>query len=484
MKRNVKVVFVVLALVLSFTFFGSSCNSCSSCSPNEGGNHAVGDKRPFEYTESTIPSLIIGTNELNLMVGDTFVVNYVLKNSTEKVVFTSKDEGIAQIDENGKITAKDVGQTMVSVVAGSLMRNIVVLVEASPTYSLVNFDQEVELIIGKNYALSPALYKGNERVEASFSYQSLNPTVASVNGNGVVTANASGKCEIIASCTKDGKTYAQNIVVYCHEFCYIEAENVTVNYGERTTLPYTVKDINGASIAGAVAEILAPSGITVNGNDITANDFGEMQVTLNYYGVKKTIVVNSIYYLAKEEFNYFGHGITIQNDRVVYRHAFNDETRKVGIQRIDSHAGVTPENGKILKISSQSAARASERDLGFYLSCRQTKEQLQALKAEGYNYIKLNFMVEADDALVQSYFEFSWTNGLSMNVRAVDGKFGVWIQRLLPLQDYIDNYDVINPVANATAAKTNFFMACYSGNDGDSAKVPYTVYIQPLQIVK
>ncbi len=484
MKNKLKIIFVILAFILSFTFCGCSCNSCN---PNNENENVLGDKRPFEYIESTIPSLIIGAKELNLMVGDTFVVNYVLKNSEEKVIFTAKDENIAGIDANGKITAKDVGQTMVSVVAGDLMRNIVVSVEASPTYSLINFDQEVELIIGKNYTLSPSLYKGNEKVEVSFNYQSLNPTVASVNGNGVVTANSSGKCEIVATCTKEGKTYTQNIVVYCHEFCYIDAQDVNVYYGERTTLPYVIKDVNGLPVVGAVAEIIAPSGITVNGNDITATDFGKMQVTINYFGVKKTITVNSTYPLEKEEFNYFGHGITIQNDKVVYRHTFNDETRKAGIQRIDSYAGVTPENGKILKITSQSAAKATERDLGFYLSCRQTKAQLQALKLEGYNYIKLNFMVEADDALVQSYFEFSWTNGQDINVRSVDGRFGVWIQRLLPLQDYIDNYDIINPVNNSTTAKTNFFMACYSGLETDgnvSAGVPYSVYIQPIQIIK
>ncbi len=473
MKKFLCIILALISSLSVFTMTACDCGKDDDKSPSSGGGKT---EIEVEDKNDTYPTLIVGAKELNLTISDYYVIKYVLKDSDEAVTFKSNNTNVATVDNDGKILAIGVGSALVSVKAGGTMKNIVVNVEASPTYSIMNFDGDVELSIGKKYTLSPLLYKGNNEVEATFTFKSNDNLIATVDEKGEINALSTGKTTILVSTVKDGKTYQTTINIICHEDCFIEASDLEIFYRTETEIPYVVKKVNGEVIPNAVATIVPSSGYNVNGNKITTLDFGRIAVTLDYFGIKKTIYVTSIYKLEKNEFNYFGHDITISGSLACDMYYFKQSAEMTTMGIVNEVDGLTSEKGNYLKVTSKLPSGKSERYVGIYLNSRQTKDKLQALYNEGLRTIRLEMKFESVSE-AKIFLTFKWAANKNRNI--MPSEFGSWVTVDLPLNEYILNFDNLNNITDATIAKNYQFIQTTQ----EDVNNYYTLYIKPITII-
>ncbi len=154
--------------------------------------------------------------------------------SSQSVTFTSEDYSIANVDQNGNITAFSAGETTITVTANDgsgISASFKIKVSPILVSSITLSDTNISLNIGDTHTLSASISPENA-TNRDVSWTSANPQVATVDEYGNVTAIAIGETTITAT-ANDGS----GISASC---------NVTVNpiLVESITLDYTTLELN------------------------------------------------------------------------------------------------------------------------------------------------------------------------------------------------------------------------------------------------
>ena len=506
--KNIITKLTVLILVLC-SLFTVACSSCNTPNKPTESNFS-GDVDRYAYT---YPTIIVGTTQINLSVGQTFKINYALKNISGQVEFSSKNQSIATVNSQGLVTAVDVGETIISLFASGTIKNIVVNVSAFPTYNVICDDgTELSLCINEKFAINPVLLRGTEEIEAEFNFESLDTTILTVSNEGEITPIKTGIGYLKVSTVKDGATYGIVIKVLTHELCYIDIPDVIqAGYLEQLSLDYSVKEYGTDNVvSGAEVVIKDNEFIEVENNIITPVDIGKLPVKLDYYGVEKLIYLDVAYIAQQDEFNFFTHDYTIRNSFAYKKNKYNDGTNRAGLSIVNSVGG---EQGRFLKVDVKNGAGNGMGYMNLYLQCVQTKQQLQNLLNSGYKTIRLEYFIDAqvehENSKPQNTFIFRWKDGEltgSVNygqecVYNKEDSFGKWVSVDLPLANYINHYDELNNVNSTNAGYTGFFETSFEKNKLDSSgniiynsgttnpqkleeTNPYVIYIKPIKISK
>ena len=114
--------------------------------------------------------------------------------------YYSTDESVATVDENGKVTPKGVGQCEIIATAydGKSSDSCAVTVKPS-SFSLVN----TNTIVGSQIEMAPVFADGFTGSKASdFTWSVDHPELATIDGNGVLTALAKGVVTVSAYLTE------------------------------------------------------------------------------------------------------------------------------------------------------------------------------------------------------------------------------------------------------------------------------------------
>lgn len=120
-----------------------------------------------------------------------------------ELIWTSDDETVASVDENGLVTAVGAGETTIRVSArnGELSGICVVTVVVTARDLVV--PDALELVMnGQNSANLNAAATPEDATGVTFTYTSSDETVATVDETGLVTAVANGEAEITVTLTQ------------------------------------------------------------------------------------------------------------------------------------------------------------------------------------------------------------------------------------------------------------------------------------------
>ena len=120
-----------------------------------------------------------------------------------ELVWTSDDETVAAVDENGLVTAVGAGETTIRVSAreGELSGSCVVTVVVTARDLVV--PDTLELVLnGQNTANLNAAATPEDATDVTFTYTSSDETVATVDETGLVTAVANGEADITVTLTQ------------------------------------------------------------------------------------------------------------------------------------------------------------------------------------------------------------------------------------------------------------------------------------------
>ncbi|MBQ8592083.1 MAG: leucine-rich repeat protein [Lachnospiraceae bacterium] len=151
---------------------------------------------PFERLISTCT---LDKTEINLPVEETEKITILDLWQGEAPVFTSSDEAVAVVDENGVITAKAPGVATIQVnIDNSYFATATVQVYA-PLKQLKLNVPKIELWKEETHQMQVIFVPENTTDEKKVTYTSSNPEVAVVSEDGCVTAIAEGTAQIMAT---------------------------------------------------------------------------------------------------------------------------------------------------------------------------------------------------------------------------------------------------------------------------------------------
>lgn len=152
-------------------------------------------------------SIIINTPErTSFKVGESIQLTATVKpdDTTDKVImWSSRNNDIVTIDSNGLATARGVGSATISATnSGGQTAEITLTVLPTIAESLVLTNTGVNMQVGDTFQLT-ALFTPATTTDKSLKWESSDPSVVSVDNQGLLTAHALGETTVSAT-TSDG----------------------------------------------------------------------------------------------------------------------------------------------------------------------------------------------------------------------------------------------------------------------------------------
>ncbi len=289
MKKTVIIILAVLPIVLLITIaFAGRIFSLY--------NHVSVEKVTFidengeEFDSDFLFSVNVGETK------STSIQIYPELASNKSVSYTSQNESVCTVDANGNVTGVSIGTStiLVKTVDGSKTALLGIKVTAEKVSGVSFPTAELELIPGASHSLT-AIVEPYTALNKNVTYTSSDPSVATVNASGKVTAVSVGTATITATTHDGGFTATCTVTVKEGEplirFDFTGAEGITqsgvgyvVTVDELDLTPYirvladdiTISDVkfrilNGAEIA------------SLNGNVLSFNSSGVV-ILLAYSG--------------------------------------------------------------------------------------------------------------------------------------------------------------------------------------------------------
>lgn len=241
----------------------------------------------------TVPEVKADTLTLNKNIttiekgeNETLIATILPENTTDDttIVWTVDNEDIINVDENGTVTAIAPGTAVVTAKSGNLEDTCTVTVN-STLQSIVLNKNNIELEAG---TIADALVVTLNPLDATIEnteikWESLNPAVATIDENGVVTAIAPGTA--IVRATLAGKTAdcTVNVKVTLTGVEISGEETIVVYVNKTAKLNVEFTPSNATEIPEAVWSSSDESIVTVDNNGvITAKKAGTATVTVKY----------------------------------------------------------------------------------------------------------------------------------------------------------------------------------------------------------
>lgn len=252
---------------------------------------------PKEELSIEVSEVRLNLENINLEIGETsqLVATIFPEIATDKqVMYISENENIAEIDENGKITAKGNGTTKVYATTSSgVTATCNVTVNTTPEAITINEDK-VNLYINGNssYDLEVSYDPITSNIMKDLSWNTSDSNIVTVDEKGLITAVANGSA-IITATTQNNLQATCSVTVYTIPNLLTLPKNLEMELGTRTTIDCSIEpntsnyntEISWYSDAKNIVTI-SEDGLIVAKNPGTATITAE---TAN--GIKSTCIV-------------------------------------------------------------------------------------------------------------------------------------------------------------------------------------------------
>ena len=248
-------------------------------------------------TEAPKPTKIKSETNLELVLGETHKIEYSVEpfNASKDVLFSSADNNVLSVDENGVITPKDLGETFVTIKSKEnpnvkLRVNIEVVLP-----KVEKIECASELVLGYNetkqitYSITPLL------AVQDVYYKSLDENIVTVDEAGLITSLKPGKTKIILTSVDDERvTHEINVSVEgTLTTNFTAVDEINLSLGETKFIEYNISPVDAyQKIEYAVSNKEA---IEVSDGILTAKKAGTYTVTLKTIdgtNLSNTVTVN------------------------------------------------------------------------------------------------------------------------------------------------------------------------------------------------
>lgn len=154
-----------------------------------------------------VESLTLSSQDLKMRVGQTSTLTATIKpdNATDKTVtWSSSDEAVVIVNADGQVTAKSLGQAVITAKSGEVSAECTVIVEATPVES-VTLNQTTATLKAEQTLQLTATVSPDTATDKTVTWTTSDATVATVSETGLVTALKVGTAVITATATSGVK---------------------------------------------------------------------------------------------------------------------------------------------------------------------------------------------------------------------------------------------------------------------------------------
>ena len=244
-----KLFFILILLLLLSILPACTQNNGSSLQPEENPDIS-GDITPDEENEdpdqekpdntdqtpNPDAGLSLTQNEFSLTVGQTVLLElhytplYETDNATP--TFSVSDPTVVSVGENGSVTALASGSATITVSCGTFQTKCSITVAKIPnnTPGITLETSSIQLIKGKQTSIRAVFVPSYQGDSTAISYASDQPSIASVDQNGKITAIAAGTAHITLS-AENGKFTQTLTVKVPHSFSLLAAGDNLLHSG-------------------------------------------------------------------------------------------------------------------------------------------------------------------------------------------------------------------------------------------------------------
>jgi uncharacterized protein YjdB len=163
---------------------------------------SVSASHTLTITEPVVTDFTLSHSEMTMHKGDTqtlYVTAIVPDYASVSPTFSSNNTAVATISNRGLVTARGIGEAVITATIGSVERTCTVHVQPVEVTS-VGFDPAtVSLTVGSNLQLNPDVLPAQAKDEYPMTYVSDNEAAATVSESGLVTGIAEGQAIITAT---------------------------------------------------------------------------------------------------------------------------------------------------------------------------------------------------------------------------------------------------------------------------------------------
>ncbi len=163
---------------------------------------SVSASHTLTITEPVVTDFTLSHSEMTMHKGDTqtlYVTAIVPDYASVSPTFSSNNTAVATISNRGLVTARGIGEAVITATIGSVERICTVHVQPMEVTS-VGFDPAtVSLTVGSNLQLNPDVQPAQAKDEYPMTYVSDNVAAATVSESGLVTGIAEGQAVITAT---------------------------------------------------------------------------------------------------------------------------------------------------------------------------------------------------------------------------------------------------------------------------------------------
>ena len=206
--------------------------------------------KPEQPVEVPITEVQLGREALDMYEGDTFKLTATVLpvNTTDSkdISWSSNNEAVATVSEDGTVTAKSVGTAVITATStNGKTASCTVTVEKKliPITEVSLSESAVGIIEGNTHKLTATVLPENTTDSKSVSWSSSNEAVATVSEDGTITAKSVGTAVITAT-SENGKTASCAITVSKKEIPIVDVAlnrtSATITEGDILNLTATV----------------------------------------------------------------------------------------------------------------------------------------------------------------------------------------------------------------------------------------------------
>ncbi len=213
-----------------------------------------------------------------------------------ELAWSSENPTVATVDDRGVVTARMEGVTRITVTSGAISAHVEVIV-GTPTTLVVSTESVRLTAIGETfYAIAMVLDAYNQRIPgAELAWASRDPTVATVDDYGEITAQMNGQT-IVTVTWEDMSDSISVVVAQQVDDLVVTPGSVHLSaVGETIQLAAAVFDANDVEITGAEVTWTSdnPSVASVDNRGlVTAQMTGTTDLTVTSASVSVTVVVS------------------------------------------------------------------------------------------------------------------------------------------------------------------------------------------------
>ena len=163
---------------------------------------SVSASHTLTITVPTVTDFTLSETETTMNIGGTTTLSitaFVPEYASATATWNSSNTAVATVNKNGVITAKGLGDAVITATIGEVEKTCTVHVQPVEVTS-VSFDPAtVSLTVGSNIQLNPDVLPAQAKDEYAMTYVSDNEAAATVSESGLVTGIAEGQAIITAT---------------------------------------------------------------------------------------------------------------------------------------------------------------------------------------------------------------------------------------------------------------------------------------------